>query len=244
MAGRRLRTAAIVYPGQTLNDKLAAAIVANRADDVCQLLDVGANPNHGIWIEGASVLAFAAFHNYSAVVEHLLNAGASCTRCTRQGETPLLYASAAISPPVAAQLIRAGADCNAADPHGVTPLIRAATASNVSVLSTLLEHGADCNRRTKTGWTALMSAAQAGDKDAVACLLAAGADCTPRGLCDQTAHDIACKRGHLAAARLLRRAPWLRGALVLVLAGRRCRPGRARLPPELWDLIAADFAPV
>ena len=135
-----------------------------------------ANAAHG---DGMSALHWAAERGDAALVEALVQGGATVEAVTRIGSyTPLHVASAAGRAAVIELLLAAGSDPNlASSPSGARPLHLAANAGNVEAIRTLLDHGAAVDAREKTwGQTPLIFAAARNRVEAIRALLEGGAD--------------------------------------------------------------------
>ncbi|MSU20976.1 MAG: hypothetical protein EXS30_06230 [Pedosphaera sp.] len=102
-------------------------------------------------------------------------------------------------------LLNSGADARAVTKRNESALGNAATTGNEKVLRMLLDHGAEVNVRNIRGYTPLMLAASSDALPAAAVklLLAKRANAGFRGDYDETAYDLACKRGDTEVARLL-----------------------------------------
>jgi ankyrin repeat protein len=121
------------------------------------------------------------------------------------GWTPLHYAAFNDNVETASALLDAGADVNARAKNKFdnTPLQVSLLTSSRRVARLLLSRGADANARQAEGFTALHEAAQAGDLEVIRMLLDAGADPEARSEKFGTPYDMARKRKHAEAARLL-----------------------------------------
>ncbi len=160
---------------------LMTAVVSHDIPAANLLLEHGASVD-AIGEAGSTPLMMAAGYGYTALVEHLLERGASISRQDGDGNDALGHAalgarfthgiSAAANgeePGVqnAAQvdscatcrlLLQRGANIHHADASGSTPLIIAARVGEPENVRLLLEHGADVNARDNEGHTALISA--------------------------------------------------------------------------------------
>jgi ankyrin repeat protein len=109
-------------------------------------------------------LAAAAFE--PALVQRLIELGASCAASNRRGAQPLHYAADTNRDAPAAQaetirrLCAAGADVHALDESGVAPLHRAVRTRGATAVEALLDAGADPRSRNASGSTALHLAVQ------------------------------------------------------------------------------------
>ena len=147
-----------------------------------------------------TALVHAAFEGHEAVVEALLEAGASA----QVGEDGLDQTMAAVccvrpTPGVVRRLAEAGAavDVPCYDEDGDTPLLSAAGRGNVGVVEALLELGANMASVNTFGLTAMY---RAGTRDVVRLLAARGVSVQGDGVRDSPL-QVACQAGHIDAAR-------------------------------------------
>jgi ankyrin repeat protein len=142
--------------------------------------------------DGTPLIFHAAMALQPAIIELLIDHGASATATAPDGGTPLhgvsdLRRASPSAGATAALLLDHGADPNARNWADVTPLHQAVRARNLSVVEVLLARGADPNARDNRGSTPLRRAvsptgasATAGTTDLMVpltrMLLAAGAD--------------------------------------------------------------------
>ena len=105
---------------------------------------------------GSTALMFAAQQGDAESARILLAAGARANdRIERNGQTPLIIASAMGHEAVAVQLLEAGADPDAVDRIGFSSLHRAVRDKNaVGIVKALLKHDADPNLRLNQARTA------------------------------------------------------------------------------------------
>jgi hypothetical protein len=130
-------------------------------------------------------------------------------------------------------LLQHGADARAETKRGETALGNAGTAGDEAVVRLLLDQGADVNTRNIRGYTPLMLAASSDTIPAAAVklLLAKGADTSCKGDYDETARELAAKRGDTDVARLLGYSP----AATARVAAMRSAPDapRASIPDAI-----------
>jgi hypothetical protein len=102
-------------------------------------------------------------------------------------------------------LLDRGADARVRSKRNETALGNAGTAGVEATVRLLLDHGAEVNVRNIRGYSPLMLAASsdAVPSGAVKLLLAKGADTTYTADYDESARDLASKRGDTAVVRLL-----------------------------------------
>ena len=121
----------------------------------------------------------------------------SIFQAAREGDLALLQA-----------FIDSGVSVNHRGNDGGTPLMSAADAGQDEAVDWLLNHGADVNAVDEFGTTALMCAVTFGHVNTVKLLLMRGADAHIKSrlhaVPDETAIDIALRRGHMEIVDLLR----------------------------------------
>ena len=165
--------------------------------------------------DGSTALHWAVFHDAGAIVDVLLDAGASGTIPNRYGFPPLALAAVNANPVVLSRLLEAGADPNGAVPGGETVLMTTARTGNPDAVALLMEAGADANALNDAGQTALMWAAAADNADAIAALVAGGAELETRTEADAQA----APGGGLTALLFAVRAGNAQAAAALLDAG-------------------------
>jgi ankyrin repeat protein len=185
-----------------------AALLGNGQAILRMLLEHGADPGLTTLNKRTPLMVAAAAGDAEAV-RLLLDAKASVNALDSAGQTALMMASTAGSPAVVRLLLERGADARVLTKRNESALGNAGTAGNVEVVRLLLEHGADVNARNIRGYSPLMLAASSDTMpvDVVKLLLAKGADATFTDDYDDTARDLAAKRGHTAVTRLLGGTP-------------------------------------
>lgn len=147
--------------------------------------------------DGMTLLMWAADNGYVSIVQALLKAGADPNILSREGETPLRYASRYLYNTgnikdviiIMQALLNAGADPNLRSHMYGTALITVALsgANSVPMVKLLLNAGADPNLQDQEGNTALMYAALRNNLPVVQALLAADANPTIKNNGGQTA---------------------------------------------------------
>lgn len=154
----------------------------------------------------------------SAVVEALLNHGASVSIADDIGLTALLLAAQNPNLAVTRMLVKAGADLEAKTTScGSTPLHLATNGGHWEVIRTLIEAGANPNSLMADGSTALLLAAARGCGASIRELLQGKADPTVGGRMHTPSSvpflplDAAVQGGHLEAVRELIRQLGLEG---------------------------------
>ena len=192
-----------------------AASLGNGAAIVRQLLAAGADPNVAM-INGRTPLMAAAGRGDVEVMQILVAAGAKIDTKNGAGETALILASGDGNPAAVKFLLDRGADAKARTKRNETALGNAGTAGNAETVKLLLDHGAEVNVRNVRGYSPLMLAASSDSVPAavVKLLLDKGADTSFVADYDESARDLAAKRGDTEVARLLGGVPPAQAALM------------------------------
>ena len=135
----------------------------------------------------------------------LIDKGAQIDAKNGAGATALMAAASNGSPAAVQFLLEKGADARVRTKLGETALGNAAGAGNAETVKLLLDRGADVNSRNGRGYSPLMLAAgsDAVNAEVVKLLLAKGADTSFAADYDETARDLASKRGDTQVTRLL-----------------------------------------
>ncbi len=113
--------------------------------------------------QGESALMLAALKGQTALVEQLINRGATVNK---PGWTALHYAATGPKVEIVAMLLVHDADLNAASPNGTTPLMMAARYGSPETVKLLLEAGANPELKNQMGLNALDFAREGGRPDA------------------------------------------------------------------------------
>ena len=159
---------------------LIQAVKAQDAGTVRRLLADGTDVD-APQPDGATALHWAAFRDYLAIADLLLDAGANVNAANELGATPLWLATDNGSAAMVERLLAAGADVHVALPEGETPIMTASRTGNVDAVRMLLAAGADVNVSERSrGQTALMWAVAQGHHTVVETLLRHGADVAAR----------------------------------------------------------------
>jgi ankyrin repeat protein len=168
------------------------------------LLEKGANPNLAS-ANGTTPLMNAAVRGEIAIVAALLDAKADVNTKSGAGDTALMAAATNGDPAVVRLLLDRGADARIRSKRNETALGNAGTAGNAETIRLLLDRGAEVNVRNIRGYSPLMLAASSDaiPADGVKLLLSHGAETSFTGDYDETARDLAAKRGDTALSRLL-----------------------------------------
>ena len=168
------------------------------------LLDAGGNPAIAA-ANGQTPLMAAAIRGDVTAMTWLVGKGADVNARNGAGDTALMLAATSGEPRAVAFLLERGADATARSKRNETALGNAGTAGVEESVRLLLERGADVNTRNVRGFSPLMLAAssEAIPAGAVKLLLARGADATYTGDYEETARDLAAKRGDTEVTRLL-----------------------------------------
>ncbi len=181
-----------------------AAMLGNGHATLRLLLENGAEPNLKT-ANGRTPLMAAAGRGDVEALRLLIDAKAAVNATDSAGETALMVAASRGSPPAVRLLLERGADARAQTKRSETALGNAGTAGNEAVVRLLLDHGAEVNVRNIRGYSPLMLAASSDTipTGAVKLLLAQGADPGCKADYDETARDLAAKRGLTEITRLL-----------------------------------------
>jgi uncharacterized protein len=169
---------------------------------VALLLEAKADVNANL--SGMTALSYAAMHGDPAIVQALLEYGASVK--IAGGHDALWHACYEGHTDVALLLIKAGADVNGDNGADETGLHTAAIHGKAETVEALIGAGADVNAKDRLGDTALMAAvvAEEGAEEVVRVLLNANADAKTKNNRGQTALDIALQQHNADVAALLR----------------------------------------
>jgi ankyrin repeat protein/mono/diheme cytochrome c family protein len=183
---------------------LLAAMLGNGHAILRLLIERGADPNLKT-ANGRTPLMAAAIRGDEVALRLLLDAKAMVDAKDSAGETALMLAATRGSPSAVKLLLERGADARARTKRDETALGNAGTSGNEAIIRLLLENGAEVNIRNIRGYSPLMLAASSDTlpSGAVKLLLAQGADANCKDDYDQTAVDLAAKRGDTDVARLL-----------------------------------------
>ena len=183
-----------------------AASLAN-SSTLRVLLEKGADPNIAS-ANGVTPLMAAAARGNAEMLRLLLDAEAMVDAKSGAGETALMLAAGDGDSAAVALLLARGADARARSKRNETALGNAATAGVEQTVRLLLDAGAEVNTRNIRGYSPLMLAAGSDTVPAgvVKLLLDKGADTTFTADYDETARDLAAKRGDTDVTRLLESA--------------------------------------
>ena len=187
---------------------LLAAMLGDGLDTIRVLLEAGADPAVAT-ANGQTPLMAAAVRGDVAAMQLLVDKRADVNAKNGAGETALMLAATNDHARGVRFLLERGADARARSKRNETALGNAATAGNDETVRVLLEHGAEINVRNIRGFSPLMHAAgsDAVPDGVVKLLLSRGADTSYTGDYDETARDLAAKRGDTEVARLLGAQP-------------------------------------
>ena len=168
------------------------------------LLASGADPNIAM-ANGRTPLMAASRRGGVEAMHLLIDAKAEVDAKNGRGETALTLAAGKGNPAAVRFLLERGADARVRTKRDETALGNAGTAGNADVVRMLLDHGAEVNVRNSRGYSPLMLAASSDaiPADVVKQLLAKDADTSFVGDYDETALDMAAKRGDTDVTRLL-----------------------------------------
>ena len=181
-----------------------AASLGNGNDTLRLLLDRGADVSNAT-VTGQTPLMVAAGRGNVEALTLLLAKTADVNANNSAGETALMLAASDGNPEAVALLLKHGADAKARTKRNETALGNAATSGNERIVQLLLDAGAEVNVQNIRGFSPLMLAASSDTVPAsvITLLLTEGASTTFTGDYDETARDLASKRGHTEVARLL-----------------------------------------
>lgn len=179
---------------------LHVAALLGRIEAVQWLLCSGARTSIPAEPSGACAIHWAAIGGDPSVVSALIEAGADVDAQSRDGATPLMFASQYSRVECVRLLVAAGARVNATSTKGWTSLHGAAIGGNAEIVAYLLENGADATRADGSGWLPVHCSASRGHRDATEALGKLSDPCrkTVRGL---TAIEAALSGGHLQLAQ-------------------------------------------
>lgn len=131
---------------------LLLAVLLQEQDLVKLLLQHGADPNIP---DSSGRPPLHCSISKPSILQTLLDSKPDVNAKTKEGETPLYWASSAGLAPAVELLLKNGADPNIADSHGNTPLHLAALKSYKEIVELLLAKGADPNAQNSYGKTPL-----------------------------------------------------------------------------------------
>ncbi len=179
-----------------------AASMANAVPAMKLLIEKGADVNAKT-LTGMSPLIAASRMNVEAarlLIEH----GADVNATNAAGGTALMAAAGTGRPQMVRMLLEKGANPNAHTKRNESALGDASTAGNAETVKLLLDRGANVNLQDIRGYSPLLLAAgsDAMPAEIVKMLLDKGADRSHKGD-DETAAELAVKRGNSEVARLL-----------------------------------------
>ena len=164
-------SASTASPHVTLPSNLLEAAQNNEVDAVRAYLEEGGGHVDAADKQlGGTMLMCASSAGNLAIMDMLLNHGASVDVCDANGCTALGAACFALEEHAVQRLLDAGASVDIADNVGLTPLMLASLAGRLSLVRTLLSYGARKEARDANQHTALMYA-QAKGHSAVAMVL-------------------------------------------------------------------------
>jgi hypothetical protein len=141
------------------------------------MLDKGAKIN-ALYGDKQTAIYHAIDAQQAAMVEYLVEHGASTELRDQAGWKPIHFAAFRGYTQMVMVLIEVGADIDGKAGDGKTALMHAVTQGHTELTEKLIELGADLDHQDKEGKTALMHAASARHAQGVQALLEAGADKT------------------------------------------------------------------
>ncbi|KAK3934988.1 ankyrin repeat-containing domain protein [Diplogelasinospora grovesii] len=152
---------------------------------------------------GRTALGAAYIKGHMAIVDMLLQAGASIAERDNVGRTALYLAAWNGRYSLLKLLLERGADLTIPNNYRWTPLNSASDSGHVEVVKLLLEQGADVTVASTEGWTPLNSASHSGHVEVVKLLLEKGADVTVITKGGWTPLNLASHSGHVEVVKLL-----------------------------------------
>ncbi len=181
-----------------------AATLGNGNKILQLLLEKGADPTIAT-VNGQTPLMAAAARGDVVAMGHLMAKKVDVDTKNGAGETALLLAATNGAPGAVRFLLERGADARVRSKRNETALGNAGTAGVEETVRLLLDHGAEVNVQNIRGFSPLMLAASSDviPTAAVKLLLAKGANTSYTGDYDETARDLAAKRGDTEVTRLL-----------------------------------------
>jgi ankyrin repeat protein len=182
---------------------LVASMGANQ-QTVRLLVDHGADAGLATANGQTPLMAVAARGNVE-LIDLLLDRKVDVNAKNSAGETALMFAASSGNARAVKLLLDRGADAKVRSKRNETALGNAATTGAEDSVRLLLEHGADVNVQNIRGFSPLMLAANSDSLPAgvVKLLLASGANTSYTADYDESALDLAAKRGDTAVTRLL-----------------------------------------
>jgi ankyrin repeat protein len=167
-------------------------------------LEQGGNPALAT-ANGQTPLMVAAGRGDLDALRLLVGKGVDLNAKNGAGETALMFAASSGNPEAVRFLLEQGADLRVRSKRHETALGNGGTAGVEESVRLLLDRGAEVNVRNIRGFSPLMLAASSDSipSGVVKLLLAKGADTSYTGDYDETARDLAAKRGDTEVARLL-----------------------------------------
>src|SRR6266511_2256851 len=181
-----------------------AASLGNGRSILRLVLERGGDPSIAT-VNGQTPLMAAAVRGDVEGMRLLIDSKADVNVQNGAGETALMFAASNGNPKAVALLLDRGADARVRTKRNETALGNAGTAGVEETVRLLLDHGAEVNIRNIRGFSPLMLAASSEVMPAgvVKLLLSKGADTSYTADYDETARDLAAKRGDNEVARLL-----------------------------------------
>ena len=143
-----------------------------------------------------NALLNACFYGDINNVRLLIKQNANVNQTTKNGATPIIYASELGYHGVVEELIQAGADVNKAREDGASPILFASTNGHHGVVRELIGAGANANKAMTDGTTPLILASQQGHDGVVRELIGAGANVNQAREDELAPLIIASKNGH------------------------------------------------
>jgi len=185
---------------------ICVAADAGRVDNVKMLLRANADLGAHCGVDQDTPLHDAASRGHGAVVEVLIQAGASLEAKNRLANTPLHAAVLSDNTETPQILLKAGGDVAARNNAGETPLHLAVTRQMAGMVTVLLAAGAPLEARNARGATPLWLAANFDAAEMAQLLIGAGADTEAKATDGDTPMQIAEKARSARVIEILRNA--------------------------------------
>ncbi|MBF0534037.1 MAG: ankyrin repeat domain-containing protein [Nitrospirae bacterium] len=142
---------AATIAGQT---PMVFAIVGNKVEIVRYLISNGYEVDYGHDKDDNTCLMIAVSYGYTAIVEMLINNGASIDICNKYGQSALMFSAIYRRFPIMQRLVASGAIPDLADKDGNTALHYAVATRDDDMVDFLIKAGSDPHKTNLKGQTA------------------------------------------------------------------------------------------